>query len=141
MTVTSTLPPFLWIAIAPAAVARFQYPAECMAHKCPGHPHKGPLYYSLDTVGTMPAELHQALRTHPREHHGDMAVLAPHGRATSPPRVLAPETRPGVWSHDLPAWRSSEAVSWWWMQGPRRRVWPWPGSSRAGLGSIRPRWP
>ena len=32
-----------------------------------------------------------------------MALLAPHGRATSPPRVLAPETRPGVWFHDLPA--------------------------------------
>ena len=103
VTVTSTLPPFPWIAIAPAAVARFQYPAECMAHKCPGHPHKGPLYYSLDTVGTVPAELHQALRTHLREHHGDMALLAPHGRATDPPRVLAPETRPGVWFHDLPA--------------------------------------
>ena len=103
VTITSTLPPFPWIAIAPAAVARFQYPAECMAHKCPGHPHKGPLYYSLDTVGTVPAELHQALRTHLREHHGDMALLAPHGRATDPPRVLAPETRPGVWFHDLPA--------------------------------------
>ena len=103
VTVTSTLPPFPWIAIAPAAVARFQYPAECMAHKCPGHPHKGPLYYSLDTVGTVPAELHQALRTRLREHHGDMALLAPHGQATDPPRVLAPETRPGVWFHDLPA--------------------------------------
>ena len=103
VTVTSTLPPFLWIAISPAAVARFQYPAECMAHKCPGHPHKGPLLHSLDTVGSVPAELHQALRTHLREHHGDMALLAPHGRATSPPRVLAPETRPGVWFHDLPA--------------------------------------
>ena len=103
VTVTSTLPPFPWIAIAPAAVARFQYPAECMAHKCPGHLHKGPLYYSLDTVGSVPAELHQALRTHLSEHHGDMALLAPHGQATSPPRVLAPETRPGVWFHDLPA--------------------------------------
>ena len=103
VTVTATLPPFPWIAIAPAAVARFQYPAECMAHKCPGHPHKGPLYYSLDTVGAVPAELHQAVRTHLREHHGDMALLAPHGRATSPPQVLAPETRPGVWFHDLPA--------------------------------------
>ena len=103
VTVTSTLPPFPWIAIAPAAVARFQYPAECMAHRCPGHPHKGPLYYSLDTVGAVPVELHQALRTHLREHHGDMALLAPHGRATSPPQVLAPETRPGVWFHDLPA--------------------------------------
>ena len=31
-----------------------------------------------------------------------MALLAPHGRATSPPHVVAPETRPGVWFHDLP---------------------------------------
>ena len=58
VTVTAELPPFPWIAIAPAAVANFQYPAECVAHKCPGHPHKGPLYYSLDTVGAVPAELH-----------------------------------------------------------------------------------
>ena len=103
VTVTWTLPPFPWIAIAPVVVARFRYQAESMAHKCPGHPHKGPLYYPLDTVGSVPAELHQALRTHLRKHHGDMALLAPHGRATSPPRVLAPETRPGVWFHDLPA--------------------------------------
>ena len=103
VTVTSTLLPFPWIAIASAAVARFQYPAECMAHKCPGHPHKWPLYYSLDTVGSVPAELHQALRTHLREHHGDMALLGPHGRATSPPQVSAPETCPGVWFHNLPA--------------------------------------
>ena len=46
VTVTAALPPFPWIAIAPAAVAHFQYPAECVAHRCPGHPHKGPLYYS-----------------------------------------------------------------------------------------------
>ena len=103
VTVPAALPPFPWIAIAPAAVARYQYPAECVAHKCPGHLHKGPLYYSLDTVGTVPAELHQALRTHLREHHGDMALMAPHGRATDPPRVLAHEARPGIWFHDLPA--------------------------------------
>ena len=74
-----------------------------MAHRCPGHPHKGPRYYSLDMVGAVPAELHQALRTHLREHHGDMALLAPHGRTTDPPQVLAPEARPGIWFHDLPA--------------------------------------
>ena len=103
VTVTAALPPFPWIAIAPATVAHFQYPAECVAPMCPGHPHKGPLYYSLNTVGTLPAELHQALRTHLREHHGDMALLAPHGRATDHPRLLAPEVRPGIWFHDLPA--------------------------------------
>ena len=103
VTVIAALPPFPWIARAPAAVAHFQYLAECVAHRCPGHPHKGPLYYSLDTVGAVPAELHQALRTHLKEHHGDMALLAPHSRATSPPQVLAPETRPGIWFHDLPA--------------------------------------
>ena len=69
----------------------------------PGHPNKGPLYYSLDTVGTVPAELNPALHTHLREHHGDLALLAPHGRATDPPYVLAPEARRGIWFHDLPA--------------------------------------
>ena len=103
VTVTAALPPFPWIAIAPAAVAKFQYPVECVAHRCPGHPHKGPLYYSLDTVGAVPAELHQALRTHLREHHGDMALLAPHGWTTNPLQVLALEARPGIWFHDQPA--------------------------------------
>ena len=103
VTVTMALPPFPWIAIAPAAVAKFKYPAECVAHKCLGHPSKGPLYYSLDTVGTVPAELNPALHTHLREHHGDLALLAPHGRATDPPNVLAPKVRPGIWFHDLPA--------------------------------------
>ena len=102
VTVTTALPPIPWIAIAPAAVALFKYP-ECVAHKCPGHPGKGPLYYSLDTVGTVPAELHQALRTHLREHHGDLALLAPHGRAADPPNVLVPKAQPGIWFHDLPA--------------------------------------
>ena len=74
-----------------------------MAHKCPGHPNKGPLYYSLHTGGTVPAELGPALHTHLREHHGDLALLAPHGRATDPPHVLAPEVQPGIWFHDLPA--------------------------------------
>ena len=84
-------------------MALFKYPVECVAHKCPGHPSKGPLYYSLDTVGTVPAELHQALRTHLREHHGDLALLAPHSRATYPPNVLVPKAQPGIWFHDLPA--------------------------------------
>ena len=64
---------------------------------------KGPLYYSLDTVGKVPAELNPALHTHLREHHGDLALLAPHGRATDQSNVLAPEVRPGMWFHDLPA--------------------------------------
>ena len=101
VTVTTALPP--WIAIAPAAVAKFKYPAECVAHRCPGHPNTGPLCYSLGTAGTVPAELGPALRTHLREHHGDLALLAPHGLATDPLRVLAPEVKPGIWFHDLPA--------------------------------------
>ena len=95
VTVTTALPPIPWIAIAPAAVALFKYPVECVAHKCPGHPNKGPLYYSLDTVelsGALPpSELHQALRTHLREHHGDLALLAPHGRAADPPQCASPQ--------------------------------------------------
>ena len=103
MTVTTALPPVPWIAIAPAAVALFKYPVECRAHKCPGHPKKGPLYYSLDTMGTVPAELHHALSTHLREHHGDLALLAPHGRAADPPNVLVPKAQPAIWFHDLRA--------------------------------------
>ena len=67
-----------------------------------GQPRKGPLYYSLSTAGTVPAELYPALRTHLREHHGDLALLAPHGLATNPPQVLAPNDKPGIWFHDLP---------------------------------------
>ena len=92
-----------WIAITPAAVAKFKYPAECVVHQCPGHPYKGPLYYSLSTVGVLPAELHLALKTHLRMHHGDLALLAPHGLATDLPQVLAPNAEPGMWLHDLPA--------------------------------------
>ena len=44
---TTALPPWPWIAIAPAAVAKFKYPVECVANRCPGHTNKGPLYYSL----------------------------------------------------------------------------------------------
>ena len=32
VTGTAVLPPWPWIAIAPAAVAKFKYPAECVAH-------------------------------------------------------------------------------------------------------------
>ena len=97
------MPPWPWIAIAPATVAKFKYPAECVAHKCPGHPYRGALYYSLSTVGTLPAELHPAKKTHLHKHHGDLALQTPHGLATDPPQVLAPNAEPGIWFHDLPA--------------------------------------
>ena len=90
--------------MAPAAVARFKYPAVCVALKCLGHPYKGPLYYSLHMVSALPAELTPALETHLQEHHGDLALLAPQGLVTSPPpKVLAPKTEPGLWFHELPA--------------------------------------
>ena len=41
---THTLPPEPWIELHAEAVAHFRYPARCSTHKCPGHPHKGPLY-------------------------------------------------------------------------------------------------
>ena len=85
VSITTTLPPRPWIAVAPAAVAKFKYPAECVAHKCPGHPKKGSLFYSLGTVRIVPAELGPALQTHLREHDGDLALLTPHSVATNPP--------------------------------------------------------
>ena len=54
-------------------------------------------------MGTVPAELYPAVKTHLCEHHGDLALLAPHGLATDPPQVLARNTEPGIWFHDLPA--------------------------------------
>ena len=54
-------------------------------------------------VGTVPVELHPALQTHLREHHGDLSLPAPHGLATDPPQVLASNAEPGIRFHDLPA--------------------------------------
>ena len=51
----------------------------------------------------MLAELYPAMKTHLREHHGDLALLAPHGLANDPPHVLAPNAEPGIWFHELPA--------------------------------------
>ena len=99
VTVTTTLPLWPRIAIAPAAVAKFKYPAECVAHKFPGHPNKGSLYYSLGTAGTIPAELGPALRTRLREHHGSPlwptpaiampACVVPASTAATVPRRVA----------------------------------------------------
>ena len=97
VTVTIVVPPWPWIAIVPAAVTKFKYLTVWVAHKCPGHPYRGPLYYSLHAMGTLPAELHPALKTHLREHHGDLALLAPHGLATNPPPPPPPQ---GLGSQD-----------------------------------------
>ena len=77
-------------------MAKLKYPAECVPHRCPGDPHKGALYYSLNTARTVPAELNPALRTHLREHNGDPALLALHSLATDLSQVLAPELKPGM---------------------------------------------
>ena len=85
VTVTTSVPPWPWIAVAPAVVAKFKYPAVWVAPRCPGHPYKGPLYYSLHIVGTLPAELHPALTTHLQEHQRGLALFMPHGLAIDPP--------------------------------------------------------
>ena len=139
ITVTTALPPFPWIAIALAEVAKFKYPAERVAHKCPGHPSKGPLYYSLNTAGTVPAELSPALRTHLREHHGDLAVLAPHGQATDPPRERwPPRLSRAFGSMTCRRWPLSAAPSPQWMPEPRKQAWRWRGSPRAGPRHTMP---
>ena len=75
----------------------------------PGRTHplaisiKGPLYYSLRTVGTVPAELDPALKAHLHQHHGNLVLLAPHSVATIPPQGLAPNAEPSMRFHDLPA--------------------------------------
>ena len=85
VTITTMLPPWPWIAIATVATANFNYAAECVPHRCPRHPNKGPLYYSLGTTGIVPVELGLALRTHLYEQHGGLALLALHRHATDPP--------------------------------------------------------
>ena len=92
-----------WIAIDLAAVAKFKYPAECVAHKCLGQSNKETLYYSFQLVKTVQAGVSPALHTHLWEHHGDLAVPALHGRAADPPRLLAPGVQPCMWFYDLPA--------------------------------------
>ena len=77
--------------IAPAAVAKSKHPVDIMVHRCLGHPCKGPLYYLLNAVGTLPAKLHPALKTHLREHLGDLALLAPNSRATDCPPPPPPQ--------------------------------------------------
>ena len=71
-----------------------KYPTVCVTLKCPGHPYKGPLYYSLHTVGVLPAELQPALKTHLHENHQVLALLAPHGLATDPPPPIHPGRGP-----------------------------------------------
>ena len=80
---------------------QFTYATECVAHRCLGHPNKGPLSYSLSTVGTVPTELCVVLKTHLREHHGDLALVAPQDLATDTPKVLAPNDEPHIRFHDL----------------------------------------
>ena len=69
---------------------QIQVPRRVRCAPVPRHPYKGPLYYSLHIVGTLPAELHAALKTHLREHHGDLALFAPHGLATNPTSGISP---------------------------------------------------
>ena len=61
----------------------------------------GPLYCSVSSAGTVVAELSPAPRTHLREHHGILALLAPHDLATDLPQLLAPKVKPGIKFHDL----------------------------------------
>ena len=78
----------------------------------------GPLYYSLHTVGKLPAELHPALKTHLREHRGDLALLAPHGLATPPPPKSWPlRLSQGYGSMTCRRWQPSVVLSSWWMLG------------------------
>ena len=64
-----------WIELQEGVVALFRYPAQCLAHKCPGHPNKGPLYMALHAPTAVPLGLDRALRTHLKEHLGGNLML------------------------------------------------------------------
>ena len=102
LTVTHTPPPEPWVELRPEAVALFKYPTRCITHKCPVHPHGGPLYMALHAPEALPSELGPALRTHLREHFGGHVTLNPHRALVAAPIYLQPRTKPGIWFHDLP---------------------------------------
>ena len=102
LTITPTPPPEPWIELRTEAVAQLRYPTRCPAHKCQGHPHRGPLYMALHAQRAPPSELGPALRTHLREHFGGHAMLHPHKAPTAAHVYLQPRTDLGIWFHDLP---------------------------------------
>ena len=138
VTVTAALPPCPWIAIAPAAVAKFKYPAECVTHECPGHPNKGPLYYSLNTAGTVPAELGPAL--HCTTTSGSTMGTWPSWRRTTglptPRTCWPPRSSRAYGSMTCRHWPLSAVPSPRWML-----AWQWPESPRAGPRPTGPTWP
>ena len=84
------------------AVACFGYPTQCLAHKCPGYPHRGPLYMAVHALEALPSELDPALRTHLRDHFRIHAALHPQQAPAAAPMYLQPRTEPGISFHDLP---------------------------------------
>ena len=82
------MPPRPRIAIAPAAVAKFKYAAECVTNRCLGHPYKGPLYYSLGIVGTLLAyRSHGASGVGTSQEGEAMVLLSYVRRLAEQPRV------------------------------------------------------
>ena len=57
LIVTHTPPREPRIEFRPEAVALFKYPNRCLTRKCQGHPHRGPLYIALHTLGVLRSEL------------------------------------------------------------------------------------
>ena len=102
LTITPTPPLEPWIELRTEAVALFKYPTRCLIHKCPGRPHRGPLYMALHAPGTLLSELRPALCTHLWEHFGGHAALHPHNAPTKAPMYLQPRTDLGICFHDLP---------------------------------------
>ena len=74
-------------------MAKFKYPAECVgAHGggCVGPGRAPPALYPPCWASSIGAPY-------------ALAPLVPHGLATDLPQVLAPNVKPGIWFHDLPA--------------------------------------
>ena len=81
LSATHTTPPEPWIELHVEGVACFVFLARCLTHKCPRHPHRGPLYLALHALEALPSEL----VPHSGRTYGSILGCMPHYTPPPPP--------------------------------------------------------